>query len=355
MMLVALCSFAWPPATEARRTFAPPGLVGDAVVEDGAVYYRSFTRRREVVKRLDLETGKRRVVYGHALEPFSISGIRAGGGRVVIEVSAPREEDFVSRVLEIAPGGGDPTLVVEKRLVTRDNEGDCGGLVVLKDVGPNGEILTEEGTAPCEDPREGFATLKVYAGGSPREIGRHGVEDVFDLVDGPARKLASGRLLTWTDTRATVTELATGSTRRVARRGRRWLFQDVDLDSAGDVLATEFIFGRGRRYREAVRLVRPTDRSTGGKLLFRSRRGFEVAGFCGEALAEYSLSGRGVERLRLRPNADSAPRLLHRGKPPTKREFSFEFACDESAFALLRSIGDPERTRIETFSPAPNP
>ena len=90
---------------------------------------------------------------------------------MVIEISAPRDEDFVSRILEVPLRGGDPTVIAEARLVMRDNEPDCGGVVVLKDVGPDGEILTEEGTAPCEEPREEFATLKVYGEGPAAPLG----------------------------------------------------------------------------------------------------------------------------------------------------------------------------------------
>ena len=69
-----------------QRRLVLKDVVDQPVVADGSVYYRSLSGERDVLKRLDLRTGRRTLLYRASRESFSINEVRAGGGQVAIGV-----------------------------------------------------------------------------------------------------------------------------------------------------------------------------------------------------------------------------------------------------------------------------
>jgi hypothetical protein len=272
-VLLAAVAMPFGPAQAAPgpRAF-PLGESFGGAVADGALFYRSRRGRRGVIRRLDLDSGAKTVVYTAPDRRTHISRLQAGGDRVAFELVSDRMRLFGMR----ADGTG-----VEELVRARDFERrDCGSLVRLLDVSSSAEVLYEHTVIPCWSHRGNRRILANGSDSRTRKLDRRPTGKVYIPSGPPFRKLAGDQFLTWGNRTVRVVDLASGRVRRFRPPDRRTRFAEPDVAADGRLLLHYFRFmGRGRPPRETIRLV---GASGAARVVHRTRRAFGQARFCGE-------------------------------------------------------------------------
>jgi hypothetical protein len=330
--------------------------VNQPAVARGFLYYRSSAGNREALKRLELATGERKSVYRTTSESFSIDALRAGSGQIAIGLAG----EVGSRRFETAVLGfpsdrvGHRTIASGHYLFSRggDRSRDCGSVVSLEDVAPDGTIATEEATDPCgsaSDANE--STLRGHRpDGSQRELYRRAVSGAFDLVgDESTTRLVGDRLLVWSERAARVRDLRNGSVRVVRRTSARTGLFFADLSPAGEIVVGEADFRR-RRLLVTVRWLRTTDQATDGRTIFRSRAVIADARFCGDRLVLWTTGRTGRQRLVVWENGRR--RVAYGGRAPVGNWEVEGASCDADIYAIVFDTGS-RRSTIDAFRMAP--
>lgn len=324
------------PIAEARVVASAPGPVVDLTVDGNAAYYRSWTANREVVRRVDLRTGRTKILYATPIERFHIAQLKARAGRVAIGIDSVLGREVEpgvqlrgdTRVLVLRPAGGVLGTVASGHFEPSGPERDCGNFVALRDIDPTGAVVTEEEAQPCSQPRGGSVTLWRHGASGPEVLLRREVEEPEALTGehDPEMRLLGGRLLRWDESAATVLDLTSGQRREVRTTGPRSAVWHADLDSAGSLLLSEVSLTGRRSYRFSARVFPPDGGTQGHRLWGPSRTAADIR-FCGDRLVAFRFGRRGRPRLSVRERWDRRPRVI-RGPRRRLREPIDELACD---------------------------
>jgi hypothetical protein len=338
--LVALALAAVPCAAGAappRRSFVlPEAAVGRPALVGDALYYVVRTSRLETVKRVDLNTLQVAAVYSKPARSWGLGPVRAGGGRVAIELDDVNPRGgLASEVVELDPAGAPPRMVARGRLrVARRRT--CGTEVALEDVSPEGELLVDEGRMGCPPGSTEHHALRSHGAGPPAVIHRY-AEKLSDETR--QWRLVGGRLLEATERAARV------GGRRIAASGRGFQLEWADLDAAADVVTGE-IRVRGRSVHQLVRLLTPA----GGRVLFDARDVQAEPRFCGGRLVVQAVT-RQSQQLMVYDDLAGPPRMPF-GVPRQSNDLEIQLACNADT-AVLVDQQAPRRTAIEVVPLAP--
>jgi hypothetical protein len=339
-VLLAPSASAAPP----RHTFVLNEGARTPAVVGNSLFYLSDTRTEEVVKRLDLTTGQRARVFGRRSGAYSLGALRAGGGRVAVEVddNSPRG-GLGSAVVELDPTGAPPHTLARGVLRTRAR---CGLQVSLEDVSQDGAVLVDRTTIECSRRARDRHVLERYGIGPPTELVRW-VERSGD--EGPAWRLAATRLLKTTEHGVRVTDLVTRQIRRFRPSRRGSVLGFGDLDSSGNLTIAQLRFRR-RSMHEVLRLLRPTDSLASGRVLFDGRTSGSEPRFCGTRLVEHRVSPA-TEELFVHDDPFGPPRQIFSSTRPGATGLDLELGCDPDT-AVIADAGH-KQTVIEVVPLAP--
>jgi hypothetical protein len=339
------------PAAPAGAASTTTRTVGGYVLQpriDGRfLYYRSQSKGHDALKRLDLATGHRTVLYRTGAQASTITDLRAGGGRAAIGVSQVGGSRLIPSSVRAFDSEGRQTLVASGRYrMSHDNvdDADCGTIVSLKDVDDDGSVLTQEAANACPAAK-GTAALVLHSMTGGRRILRElPIEDSFALIgDEEQIQIAGDHLLEWVEELAFVTDLRTGSTKRIKPYHRYAGFQDLSLSADGALLVNELRFITQRRFEFNLRLVAPPDAERGGRRVYRSRRTPALGALCGDAIVIYSLDGRRQRvRIRDRQLRPIAPSVFG----PAIRGDLEDPTCDADRLAVVSSRGGRATIRL---------
>jgi hypothetical protein len=127
------------------------GPAEDLVVDGSFVYYRSWSARRQLVRRTHLRTGRTRTLWSGPAEGFFVMSLDASQGRVAIgldEITYPRQPEpgvnlrGRTRVVLVSAGGRRRRTVASGRFEPQP-ERDCGNMVVLRALEPTRSVIVE--------------------------------------------------------------------------------------------------------------------------------------------------------------------------------------------------------------------
>jgi hypothetical protein len=298
------------------------GSAHSGVAVDGGLVYLSDAHRRTVIRRLDLETGERTLLYTAPDPRTPIVDLQAGGGTVVFQLAGS-----VKRVYRMSARGEGR----EQLFAPRDYVRDCGRVIRLRDVSRSGTLLYEDVTVPCRTRRGRYRLRTLDSANHGHTLTRRPARSLF-LSDGvPFHQLSGEQLVTWGDGIVRVRDLSTGRVRRFRPADRLSDFSEPDVAADGRVLLSEFRhMGRGRFPRQTIRLVSASGKST---VVHRRQRVYGDARFCGDRPVLKTFDQRG--RLRLSLLAPLVP--LFDGR----HERDVEASCDTGHFVLVTIGHDP--------------
>ena len=324
-------------AVPPRRSFVlPEGVAGRPALLGDSLYYVATTRRLTSVKRLDLNTLQTTTLYSKATRSWALGPVRAGGGRIAVEVDDTNPRGGLSsQVLELFPAGGAPRTVA-RGLVRAARRQSCGTEVVLEDVSPEGELLVDQSRMRCRSRAMPRHELRRYGTGPPAVVRRY-VERPSDEVR--ERRLVAGRVL------ETTTSSVTLGGRRIHSAGRGHQILGADLDPAADVAIGEIRL-RGRSTRSLVRLLTPT----GSRVLLDAPGTQAEPRFCGSRLLIQSVSSQALQLL-VYDDLAGAPRTAF-ASARDNRDLELNVVCDADT-AVLADLQTPRRTAIQVVPLAP--
>jgi hypothetical protein len=223
---------------------------------------------------------------------------------------------------------------------------NCGTEVTLEDVSDDGALVIDKARVGCGRSSLARHVVSRYAIGPPAVLARY-----TERLDDESRfwRLTGNRLLEGTERGVRVRDLATGGTRPIRRRSRRFLVTWGDIDPTGNVVLGELGFP-SRSVRELVRLLAPADPPTGGRILFDARDTLAQPRFCGSRLVEQRVS-RTRQELLVYDDLAGAPRVPF-SAARRSRDLEIQLTCDPETAALV-DFQAARRTAVEVVPLAP--
>jgi hypothetical protein len=302
------------------------GMGHDGVVVDGGLVYRDASHGRSVIRRLDLETGARTLLYAAPHRRTPIVDMEAGGGTIVFQLAGA-----VKRVYRMGARGAG----LKQLFGVRDHGARCGRVIRLRDVSTGGELLYEDVTVSCRTHMGRYRLRTLDPENRARVLRTHRMDDLF-LTDGPPfHQLAGEQLVTWGDRIVRVRDLTSGRVRRFRRASRLSSFSEPDVAADGRVLLDEFRYmGRGRFPLQTIRLV---DAAGGSTVVHRRQGIYGAARFCGDHAVVYTFSRR--RRLRLRVV-----------DPPLEPRLGDSYATCDGRHFVLATVGEDDGDRAYVYA-----